>query len=148
MYTDLLTQRDAIVDAIQNTDLLLPCSVQSSVYRRSFRTETLPKDKSCQLTVCGLGFNESAMTRSTKGIELSIQVCVESMYFTDADAEKLVRLTEQLATVCSGMQGWTANRMSTDEHGMPYQFHVLREQSVYQAIFDAVYHTHRNRRLS
>lgn len=147
MYTDLLTLRDSVVEAIEGTDLLLPCIVIPSIYRKSFRTETLPKDGSCQVTICGLGFDQLAKTRSTKSVELMIQICIESAY-SDDDIADLIKLTEQLATVCSGMEGWIANRMSTDEHGMPYQFHVLREQSVYQAIFEAAFVTQQYRRLT
>lgn len=143
MYQTILEQRDIVVDALvaEKDNLILPYDVTRTVYRAVFRTETLSLSGQCKVTVCGLGFDEQALTKATKQRELQIQVGIEASYTSDAIAEKYIQLTEAIATLCSGLPDWVANRMSLDEHGLPYQFHVLREQSVYQSIFAAVFNT-------
>ena len=146
MYSTLLAQRNIVADAIRTADLLVPSTIKTTVYRKVFRTETMNKASQSMITVCGLGFDEQAFTRATKQTELSVQVCMEAYYANDDNlAEKYILATEQLATICSALPNWIANRMSMDEHGLPYQFHVVREQSIYQAIFDVVFNIQAHR---
>lgn len=150
MYSNLFYQRDEVAEQLRqfgNGELGIVYAVTTPVYRTAHRTETTVKPNEASIIVMGLGYSEQALTRASKAVDISIQVVVESRYVDDRHVGTLVTLTEQIMSVCSSLNNWTENRASIDEHGMPFQFHNLREQSIYQGIFDAVYRVQRVRKL-
>lgn len=149
MYSDLLSQQQIVAAAIEEypNSLAALFEVATPIYRPAYSTEQLPTPPKCMVTVTGLGYSERPLSRATKATSMSIQVVVESKYHNDDHLQQYITLTEQLMSVCSGLLGWTENRSSLDEHGMPYQLHNIREQSIYQGIFDAVFEVQRKRKL-
>ena len=152
MYTDLLAQRKVVADALrvyEGGELGMPYTVAELLYRKVFYTEQAPElSQGAAVYVCGLGYHETCLSRSTKRVDMEIQICLEGRYETEAHAQDYIGVVEAMLSACSEIDAWTENRMSIDEHGMPYQFHILREQSVFQSIWDAVYKVQRRRHLT
>lgn len=144
--------RDAVAEAIRNATLSVQLKeVKSVPYREMepFSDEQYIYGIAPTVTVLGRGVDETTIARGFKTRDVTLVVFLEARIDSTKpeQIEALIDLTEEMMTVCSNELGWLRNMAVNDETETPYLFHVLRRNSLFQAIFAPVYFQVKDRRI-
>jgi hypothetical protein len=157
----LLEQRAIVAEALQQHVFTLdnadgdPVEIDVDVVQVGYRPiEVIGEDVTLnkpRMTVVGMAYNDAPAGRNTKARTLYIRCFMERVVDHTAysgvvlDVDNMLRLTDQMGNVCSGLNNWVGTNTAVDESNLPYMFHVLREKSFFQAILHPSYLAHLDR---
>ena len=153
------TIRAALHDAVETKQTALEYIINNFVLQEAARKKnSLDELTNPHVTIIGASFDEELIARPATGEaparrrDVPIYVFIEQRLSDPATPgitndltiiDPLLVLLEQLMTTAAALAiagfTWTGNRQMKDSNGLPYDFHKLDEQDLFEASFTANY---------